>query len=100
MHLPEIHKYTIGIFMHKYNMGKLPRIFDNFFQENQEIHHYPTRNSNKLRPPKNKSNLANRFITKTGVEFWNNISTKIPINTTISTFKRHLKDYLMREYGD
>ena len=88
LRVPDIHQYAIGMFIYKFKMGKLLNIFNNFFQENREIHQYPTRNSRNLRPPKIKTKLAQRFIKKTGVEFWNTISTRIPNNNSIGTFKK------------
>ena len=100
LRVPEIHKYTIGMFMYSHNKGKLPTIFDNFFQKNEEIHHYATRSALNLRPPRIKSQLAERFIKRTGVEFWNKIKHIIPVNKSDGTFKKHLKSYLLDYYKE
>jgi hypothetical protein len=80
-------------------MGKLPSIFDQFFHINSEYHIYPTRNSQNLRPPKAKTKLAQKFIKKKGAELWNQLSTQIQVNTSISSFKKHLKEHLLKAYG-
>jgi hypothetical protein len=98
LRLPEIHQYSIGMFMYSYNRGNLPHIFQNFFCENRNIHSYNTRNSRDLRPPKIKTNLAQRFIKKTGVELWNTLKNVLPTTVSIGSFKFHLKGYLLKEY--
>ena len=88
------------MFMFSYNKGKFPKIFEKIFQENRKIHQYATRSANNLRPPRIKSQLADRFIKRSGVEFWNKISKIIPINVSLGTFKKHLKNYLLDSYKE
>jgi hypothetical protein len=98
LRLPDIHLLNIGIFMHKYKYNLLPNIFNDFFIENRSIHNYPTRSAANLRIPKVRTNIAERFIRKTGVNFWNLVSGILETNCSIYTFKRHLKKYLVRNY--
>ena len=100
LRVPEIHTFTIGMFMHSYKQGKLPSIFDNFFRENRDTHHYPTRAAAQLRPPISKTNLAHKFIKRTGVELWNTISVVIPTDCSTATFKRLLKNHLLSKYTE
>jgi len=100
LRVPEIHKYTIGIFMFNHNRGKHPQIFDNFFQKNENFHQYATRSASNLRPPTIKTLLAEKFIKRTGVEFWNKLQQIIPTNISESTFKKYLKTYLLKPYNE
>jgi hypothetical protein len=98
LRLPEIHQYSIGMFMFHHHKGNLPTIFDDFFQENRNIHQYHTRNARNFRPPKIKSQQAQNFIKSTGANFWNTIKNIIPTNKSTGTFKNHLKTYLLQTY--
>jgi hypothetical protein len=85
------------MFMYKYNHGLLPQIFLNFFSRNQDHHPYPTRNAAKLRTPLAKTLLGAKFITKTGVCFWNNLANSIISTPKIGSFKKRLKTHLMNK---
>ena len=98
LRLPEVHLLNIGIFMHKYKSESLPPIFNDFFDENRISHNYMTRNASKLRVPKVRTTLADRYIRKTGVKFWNNIEENLDTATTLCTFKKLLKTYLVKDY--
>ena len=93
--LKEIHSLLIGVFMFKYKTKKLPTIFENFFNENNEFHSYPTRGANRLRPPIYKSKIATNFIKKTGTTLWNIIDPIINSKLSLQTFKKHLKKILL-----
>ena len=98
LHLPEIYKLTLSIFMFKFHKSLLPATFDNLFSQNRNFHSYPTRNSHLLRAPKVKTRLAENFVTKQGVLIWNEITTKFEVNTSLNIFKNNLKRYLFSSY--
>jgi hypothetical protein len=93
--LPDIHNNAIGMFMFKYNRGLLPQIFQNFFSRNQDHHSYPTRNAAQLRTPLSKTQLGSKFITKSGVIYWNNLPESITTIPKIGLFKKKLKIEIM-----
>ena len=76
----------------------LPDLFKDFFKCNRDTHNYNTRNAAQLRTPLVKSVLANKFIKKTGVDLWNKLENSINVNSTIGTFKKHLKRFLTNDY--
>jgi hypothetical protein len=51
LRLPDIHTFTILVFMFKYKNDLLPATFNNFYSENSQFHRYPTRGSTQLRIP-------------------------------------------------
>jgi hypothetical protein len=93
--LEEIHTLLIGIFMFKYKTKSLPNIFDNFFNENNMFHNYPTRGANRLRAPKLKLKIAQNYIKKTGADLWNLLEPHINTHFGLITFKKHLKNYII-----
>ena len=48
LHLPEIYRLSLSIFMFKFHNSQLPPTFDNLFSPNSDFHNYPTRNSHLL----------------------------------------------------
>ena len=86
--------------MFKYKNSMLPSNFNNLFHTNAEIHSYNTRNAKNLRIPKVNTQLADNFISKTGVISWNNLQTTMECNTSISIFKKRLLMLLISTYDD
>ena len=84
--------------MYKFKNSLLPNTFDKFFTTNQEHHRYPTRTATQFRPPRVKTKLADNFITKAGVNIWNELSANIETDIKIGTFKSRLKSYLVGKY--
>jgi len=99
LRLPDIHYLNIGIFMFKFKRNKLPHIFNDFFIENSSIHNYNTRNATKLRIPRVKTTLADKFIRKTGVKFWNELAENIDTSLSLSSVKKLIKKYLVGKYA-
>ena len=98
LRLPDIYTQSSAIFMFKFKNSLLPPIFKTFFITNSDIHSYPTRSSNMLRPPLAKSTVANKFIKKTGVGIWNSLIPNVSNIKKIGSFKIHLKNLLIEKY--
>ena len=73
----------------------LPPIFDDLFLTNKDIHHYGTRQKNKLHVPKAKLSISKKSIRYIGVSILNFIADKIPYHSTLFTYKQKLKCYLL-----
>ena len=95
LRLPEIYLNSVGIFMFKFKSGLLPPIFTNFFHKNENVHAHQTRIASKLRPPKNVTQHATRFIKTTGATFWNSLEDSISESQKIGTFKSKLKKFIL-----
>ena len=94
--LDEIYKYSILIFMFKYYKCMLPKVFGEFYQLNETVHQYQTRQTNLLHVPLAKSCQKSSSIRCMGVKIWNNNFIKVGNNTRISIFKRHVKELLLQ----
>ena len=58
--------------MYRYKYFKnLPKFFDDYFTQNNEIHHYNTQNANKLHVRYRRTNFTKRTISTRGVITWN-----------------------------
>jgi hypothetical protein len=55
----------------------MPLSLEHLFKKNRDVHNHFTRGASKLRVPKMRTNLAEKFITSTGVKLWNSLTMKI-----------------------
>ena len=93
--LTNIFKYNVSLFMYKFHHKTLPRIFD-IFQRNSEIHQHNTRQSEMLHMPKPKTEHGKRSFRYQGVNIWNDVFENLNVNIKIGTFKKNLKNYLLK----
>jgi len=99
LRLPEIYTFNVTLFMYKFYHKMLPPSLDSLFQKNRDFHSHNTRGASKLRPPKIKTTMAEKFITSTGVKLWNDVSQKINPSVKIGTFKQSLITLLITNYA-
>ena len=78
----------------------MPPSLDTLFMKNKDVHQYNTRGASNLRTPRIRTTMAARFITTTGVNLWNDFSTKIDPSIKISNFKNKLTTLLIENYHD
>ena len=98
LRLPEIYIHSAAMFMYKFKNSLLPQPFDDFFQDNSNYHRYPTRSANNIRIPLVKTQIADKFIIKSGAQIWNTISNEVDISQKIGPFKGALKLHLTRKF--
>ena len=98
LRLPELYKYSSAIFLFKFMNEELPPIFNGFFQRNSDVHARVTRGGNILQSPMTDCRTGETFIRKSGVLLWNEMSESISPNTSISIFKKCVKQYLIDLY--
>ena len=89
--------YNIGLFMYKYDKGKLPNIFNNIFLKNSDVHDHFTKQSTLLHLPFYHTDYGQRSFRYQAVLICNNIYSELSVNVLIGTFKNHLKSYLLRQ---
>jgi hypothetical protein len=76
----------------------MPPNLNNLFKKNHDIHSHNTRGADRLRTPRIKTNLAEKFITFAGAKIWNNIKPKLNTNAKIGSFKQKLITLLLKNY--
>ena len=101
--LEELHHMSIQSFMYKWYHNKLPSIFDDFFK--RVTHHHATRLMHSVtilleRPNDLSSGLGMRSIRYRGVLCHNHFSKYVSYNSSIHTYKQHLKRYLLENVVD
>jgi hypothetical protein len=93
--LPQIHQNAIGLFMYKFKNNMLPSIFSEFFSTNQDYYMHNTRNASNFRNRLSKTQVGTKFITNTGVNFWNSLEITIITTLKIGSLKKLLKNYVI-----
>jgi hypothetical protein len=93
--LKKIYQCSSILFMFKFIKGMQPEISKSLFKLNSEFCHYVTRQSSLLYLPKLRMSISQKFITYTGVKFWNYVCTKMENNCSFVCFKRRLRTYLL-----
>ena len=96
--LPTLHEYEILVFVHKclYMHSILPNVFSNYFPLNNSIHAHVTRSSNKIHLHVVDSVFGSKCIKYKGCSLWNSLPNWLTSKSSLSVFKRELKDYLLQ----
>ena len=70
----KINDYLSCLFMYRFkHLQNLPEFFNGYFIQNNEVHHYNTRNSNKLHVNYSRTNYVKHTIVNKGVKIWNSL---------------------------
>jgi hypothetical protein len=91
-----VYKLQVLLFVYKYRLSLLPKIFNNFFIKTTDVHHHFTRQQYDYHIPRCKSELTKSFIRYTGCIYWNNLDNKDKsVYMTVTGFKKHITKKLM-----
>ena len=83
--------YIIGIFMYKVYHQDIPRVFENYYTENRNVHDYATRQVHHIHIAYAGTSRRNMTMRFRGGKVWNSIvRNKTPYNGSIYIFKRDL----------
>ena len=94
--LKQIYIYALQQFIFKFRRSMLPKIFDNFFKFNRDVHDHNTRQQNHLRPPLPSSTFGSRFVRVTGVYTFSYFSDRIDMSGSFEAYKTALKSYIIK----
>ena len=95
LRLNEIYVYSLQTVMYKYYRMSLPKVFDNFFTINSNIHSHNTRQSKLLHLPLCKNSPSFKSIRRSGVITYNHYSQIINMNCSLSEYKITLKKTIL-----
>ena len=84
----------ISLLMYKIHMGNVPLPIYNLFIINNLHHNYNTRQKNDLHTQIRKKENSYKLFRFHGINIWNHISKKIPIDVSYACFKIVSKRYL------
>ena len=94
----DIHLMHLGQFMFSFKNTILPRKFENIFTINNQIHCYNTRHANSFRLPLCRTNIRQFSVFFQGRKFFNSLSPEISGSSSLTSFKKKLKAYIIDNY--
>lgn len=81
--------------MHDYSNNHLPVIFDNTWQKNRDIHHYPVRNQNDFYISVINKPYLNQLPLFFFPKVWNSLPTELKTIVSRKVFAKHLYKHLI-----
>ena len=90
-----VNALQVSIFMFKYYSHFLPAAFDGWFNVNSDFHEHNTRSKNDCHVMCCKTKLRAFSIKIHGPLVWNKIESEIKAATSMSTFKKLVKNILL-----
>ena len=96
--LPEIHNLSTILFMYDYSNEKLPQVFNNFFENAENIHDHDTRTRSNIRVPLLKTKVGTAFIRKQGPTKWQAFVNQHGSETSKKVCKKIITDELVDRY--
>ena len=93
----DIHSFQLGVFMFLFINSALPTKFHKFLRNNQ-IHSYNTRNACSFHLPLCRTNIRKFSVVYQGPKFFNSLTPEIAFSSSLSAFKKKLKEFLISKY--
>ncbi len=94
----EQYELIVGKHMYRFNNQTLPYILQGMYQTNKEFHNYDTRNRDNPVTTQCRLNKTNNSILNTGPKLWHKIPDHIKHKKSVTSFKFHLKNNLLKRY--
>jgi hypothetical protein len=96
----DLYKLRISKFMHKQRFHKLPNIFADYSSLVGQNNHPNTRNRNKLKVPRVRTEAGKKAMKYTGVKIWNDLLDKFNnvIEESECLFTKRVKHHYLSGY--
>ena len=96
MSINELYTLETGKFMHKFEHGHLPPIFNDFFCPNKKIYSIHTRKRNSYHIPYFSKSVSQQSIKYSGVKVWNTLPQELKTVKLKSSFASKLRQHLVQ----
>jgi len=94
----DIQLMCLGQFMFSFKNAIFPRKFENIFTVNNQIHCCNTRHANFFHLPLCRTNIQQFSVFFQGPKFFNSLSPEISGSSSLASFKKILKAYIIDNY--
>ena len=84
--------------MYNYVNQKLPDIFNNYFQKNNDVHDKETRQADLFHAPFGRLDVRKFSIRIHGSEVWNSLPCYIKCPMSIGVFKQKIRKHLIDKH--
>ena len=81
--------------MFQYHHGIVPSIFNTFYKLNNQVHEHNTRQSKAIHNIVTSTTHGSKTLRKTSIKLYNHFRNIFDMGCHISTYKKHLKNYLI-----
>lgn len=95
LNFEDLFKYNSAVFMYKYNKNLLPSSFNNMFTPCN-----PPNRTNSYKIVRNRISYLNQYPTSFLPKTWNSINLSLKEATSLSIFKRQLKNNFLEAYDN
>ena len=92
------HQYNVfstAVFMYNVLNAETPTLFTSFYQQNKDVHRYPTRIADDLHIPFGRTCVRKFSMRINGAVIWNPIPDTIKQSKSLSIFKKAVKKFLI-----
>ena len=90
----DLNLYMSGVFMYQCLNCSIPKVFDDFFQRNNDVHGHNTRQANNLHVPYARLDIRKFCFKLHGAKFWNDTPILIRQSPSLDVFKLWLRHHL------
>ncbi len=90
--LRDINKLQLGCFMYQYKNNVLPKCFEHYFINQNEVHNHHTRNCNNHFVGNFRTNVKCFSLQIAGPVFWNSLDRSIKDSRSLDIFRNRLKN--------
>ena len=91
----DINLYMSSIFMYQCLNCSIPKVFDDFFQRNNDVHGHNTRQANDLHVPCARLDIRKFCFKVHGANIWNNTPILIRQSPSVDVFKQRQWHHLI-----
>ena len=98
LNIYDLFEFQVALFMYQCYHGLLPSSLLEYFNLNQTIHKYQTRNASNFHFQQIRTALFRNSVFFKGPKIWNSTPTLIKQSPTLNCFKRRYKQYLLENY--
>ena len=101
LNIYDIFKINQSEFIYKWKNGidNFKTIYSFFFEKQEQIHRYNTRQRNNYRKPKFKNKYGKQTITYTAADIWNTLTDDIKLSKSVKELKSKLKKSYLLNYN-
>ena len=96
LNLRNLYIYCAQIFLYKHHQEIVPEVFSHFFEMNNAVHEYYTRQEKHFHVPLCKSVQKSKRLKCSGVKIYNYMIEHMNYNCSFVSFKYVLKRHLLR----
>ena len=87
----ELNTFLVSLFMHLQRANTLRKIFNNYFLQNDDLHHYNTRSAKNPHVEYHRTTYGKFSLKAKVTKIWNDLPGDVKKSNSYSMFKRKMK---------